>query len=275
MNIIVVGAGIAGSWFTRLAREAGHKVTLISAATPDSVAATAVLRRAYHAKNRDDQAAWDRSMDLYERFGFTFTSGATVTNYRTPGERPDKDWRLLDPAAPLLNPDVCASVRDVRRNGITLRDDLHTLTADLVVKATGASFGDYTGNFGRRSYGVTWTNPDPEALGPGLRIHHFAPYKTIAAGVAGGVARLGSSSASTPQKATDQAVKMLDLAVQLGITPSREGWTPILGSRLKLTDSRTPRVGKVFPYGFWEMRGYHRTGYALAPADAEQLLGMI
>lgn len=275
MNIIVVGAGIAGSWFTRLAREAGHKVTLISAGIPDSIAATAVLRRGYHAKNHDDQLSWDRSMQLYERFGFGFTAGATVTNYRVPGERFDKDWRLLDPAGPLVSPDLNASVRDVRRNSVTLRDDLHNMTADFVVKATGASFGDYTGNFGRRSYGVTWTNRDTSMLGAGLRIHHFAPYKTIAAGVAGGVARLGSSSAASPEKATEQAVKMLDLAVRLGITPSRDGWTPILGSRLKLTDARTPRTGKVFPYGFWEMRGYHRTGYAMAPADAESLLRQI
>lgn len=270
MNIIVVGAGIAGSWLTRLARDAGHKVTLISSAPPASLAATAILRRGYHAKDPDDLRSWDRSMELYRRSGFTFTSGATVTNYRLPGSRTDKDWRMIDPAAPLVQPDLNTAVSEIWGKKVLLISG-RELEADAVVRAVGAS-GSYAERFASVSYGVTWYNRDPAALGAGLRIHHMAPYKTIAAGAVGGVGRLGSSSASTPEKATEQAVKMLELAVQLGITPSKDGWTPILGHRLKLVDPRIPRVEKVAPWGFWEMRGYHRTGYALTPADAESLL---
>jgi hypothetical protein len=263
VRIVVVGAGIAGSSLARLARGRGHQVTLIGGVEPPhSLAGMCILRRGYHA-GRDVELKWfHRSLDLYEAWRVPVLSGGLVSSYRRPGGdlRVDPDWRMVDPAAALLKPDIVRSVGQV--TGRSASD----IQGDAVVLATGH------GEDGAYSYGGTWVNRDPLALlidERAVRVHHMAPYKTLCAGVVGGRARLGSSSAADPDAAAEQAGKMLNLAHELGIADPG-GWTLETGRRYN-----GKRLIRRRPDGAWELSGFHRTGYAQAPAAAEALLNMI
>ncbi len=80
MKIVVVGAGIAGSSLTRLARSAGHEVTLIGNEPPHSLAGMCILRRGYHA-GKDVELNWfHRSLDLYEHWGIPVLTGGLVSS---------------------------------------------------------------------------------------------------------------------------------------------------------------------------------------------------
>lgn len=263
MHIVVVGAGIAGSSVTRIAAERGHMVTLLSDGRPHSLAATAVLRKAYH-KTKEEAAAWDRSMELYREWGVPMVEGGIVSHYRVPGRRTDKDWRMISPVSPLRNA-VNAKVEHVASDHVVLADG-EKIHADRVVVCVGAT--SHLSWMGQNTFGVTWTHVNPAALAvqDKVRVHHIAPYKTITAGVIGGVARLGSSSASTWDKARAQAKTMLLMAGDLGIVTTDKGWKAVEGARIRSEE----RV--IAHRGYYVMTGYHRTGYALAPADAERLV---
>lgn len=231
-----------------------------------------MLRRAYHkGPERDD---WDRSMQLYDQWGIPMVHGALVTSYRTPGAapRPDKDWRLLDPADPLFPYDVNTNITHVRADAV-FPADRKPIFGDVVVVATG-SYGAKDAKLpGRRTWGVTWINVDPAALADpaALRIHHYAPYKTIAAGVIDGVARLGSSSANTEREAMAKGREMRRLAYAVGITrQAATAWQAVVGERLQVT----PLLDETTS-GVWRIGGFHRTGYALAPAVAERLVDQL
>lgn len=275
MRLIVVGAGIGGSAFTRIARERGHEVTLIAGVdAPHSLAATAVLRRAYHSTKMTfaafapDAWTWDGSMKFYQDWGIPIVSGAQVTSYRTPDAGPhfDKDWHLIDPAAPLLRPDVHGGVVDVPTGPAVQLADGRQYEADAVILTPG--HGPLSPP-GKVTHGVTWVHPDPGVLlyPEGLQVHHWAPYKSIVAGPVGGTARLGSSSASNAVAAYAQARHLLATAWDIGMVNSVKGWRAQSGVRLQ-TREHVHHVGnRVYWFG-----GFHRTGYALAPSLAHQLI---
>lgn len=262
MKVIVVGAGIAGCSVVRACHARGFETVHISdGLQPSSLAATAVLRRGYHAKNAREAYLWDRSMEMYKTWGLEMLVGARVTNYRVPGERVDKDWRMIDPAAPLFGTkENKGIVVRAHKEHVTLRDG-RKIHGDKVVMAVGSSSGK-----GKITHGVTWLS-DPSALYmPSLRVHHISPYKTLTAGVIGGMSRLGSSSANSAESAREQAKKMLDLAKDLRIARG-DNWRPVYGQRVQ-TDPRAYEHSG----GWYVLTGYHRTGYALAPAEAEDMV---
>lgn len=264
MHVVVIGSGIAGSSVARCARTAGHRVTVVSAGRENSRAAAAVLRGAYHRRRQLEVAQFARSLALYGQWGVDVQPGAWVTNYRTPGKPPhhDTDWYLLDPAAPLVEPDIAG--RAMPHNCGVLVHDVCEIDADAVIWCPGAKLGDVV------TYGVTWVHDDPRALTQPdlLRIHHIAPYKTLAAGVVGGHARLGSSSAGTEDLALLQAHRMLHVARDVGIIRDTAGWQAVAGKRTK-----TDLAGQTgIHHG---LGGLHRTGYALAPARAERLVSTL
>ena len=247
MSAVVVGAGIAGSSVALAARDAGHVVTVISdpMVPPDSLAGAVVLRRAWHSGTERD--LFDRSMQLYARRGVEVARGGLVTSYRRSGEpgRVDKDWALIDPAAPLVTPDLD---RRVSRH----------VGADFDAERVFWCPGVYTARVSGITWGVTWVHDDPAVLAQteALTVHVVAPYKTIVAGVVGGHVRLGSSSAKTLDMAAEQAEHLLTLFKEVGLIKSLRGWQPRIGRRC------TANGG--------DLGGLHRTGYALAPAMAEQ-----
>lgn len=268
MKLVVVGAGIAGSCVTRLAQERDWEVEVVAGERrPDSLAATAILRRGYHVGKPGELEAWDFAVGVYERWGIKMERGGRVASYRRPlgDEREDADWILLDPAAPLVRPDVRKEVISVFGKNAWWGRGAGT-TGGAVVAACGA-LGALAPS-GAVTWGVTWLH-SPDALKhPGdTKIYQYAPYRTIVAGVAGKRARLGSSSSVTEEGAVEQGRKMLKVAWDLGWLETTEGWETRLGARLK-TEDHWRRAED----GHWEIGGFHRTGYALAPMAAQQLL---
>jgi glycine/D-amino acid oxidase-like deaminating enzyme len=266
----VVGAGIAGSSVARVLRERGHEVVLISAGRPHSLAATAVLRRGWHHQALRD--VFDLSLYCYGRWGIRVDQGGLVTSWRRPGELPlpERDWASIDPAAPLLPPDVTGAVETMTSRRVLVAGG-PAIDADAVVCCAGASALSQPG---RISWGVTWEHDDPEAVAPPpLRVHHAAPYKTIFAGVFRGPqasrARIGSSTAPDLNRARRHGEDLLAMAIDLGWTASASGWRPVAGARHH-ADTNATRRG-----GIWHLAGLARTGYALAPGWAMALAGHI
>lgn len=271
MKLVIVGAGVAGSVLARLARERGHDAWIVAPhEEPNSLAATAILRRAYHNNKPDEQQAFDYAVEQYAMWGIPLIKGALYTSHRTGDrERKDNDWLLIDPKAPLLPEDVQAHVVSVHGKRAWVGPG-RCIEGDAVVTAVGA-----TGHLappGKLTWGVTWEASGAHAVVQPdiLRAHQYAPYKTLICGVIGGTSRLGSSSAIKYETAVAQSKKMLALAYEMGWVRSLGDWYPRMGARLQ-----TPRQWWREPDGSWRLGGFHRTGYALAPYAAAQLLGKI
>jgi len=271
MRIAIVGAGVAGSTLAHMARAAGHHVTLIANdSSPHSIAATAVLRRAYHAGKSDELVAFDYALDYYASRGIKLVQGALYSTFRGGvAERTDTDWYLIDPAEPLLLADVRDGALAVTSERVWLERGI-CVDTDAVVLATGATSS--LAASGKLTWGVTWEHPSPAALTQPhtLRAYQYAPYKTIFGGVVNGRARLGSSSAVTLGTAMSQAAKMREVVHARGWLTTMDGWGAIPGARLA-----TPEHWWRQPDGVWRLTGFHRTGYALAPAAARDLLQAI
>lgn len=273
MKFAVIGSGIAGSSLVRALRAAHADVVHVASPhyTPHSGAAAALLRSAYHSRHPGEANLFARSLELYEQWGVPLLRGGWTTNYRARREpRLDADWYLLDPAAPLLTPDVIGTAAPAQR-GVTLDTGAHDVTADVVVWCTGAYLRPQPPG-ARVTHGITWVHPDRDALTDPerLRIHHYGPYKTIAAGYVGAAARLGSSSATTEAVAYRQADSMLEAALATGMIRSTRGWQAVHGLRVKTQDIGPEHLSGVH----WRFGGLHRTGYALAPALAVDALAM-
>jgi hypothetical protein len=262
--IIVVGEGIAGSSLVRHLDERGIEYEHVADDPPASGAAVALLRRAYH--HGDQLALFDRSLELLKKWHVPVHSGGLVTNYRTPDREPrrEDDWHVVPPLAPLVHAPVRGRVIP-EAHGVMIEHGptCEFRAADRVLWATGASI-DPTGV----SYGVTWVHKRPDVLNRvgDIRLHHFAPYKTIVAAFVNGEARLGSSSARTPGGATEQARKMLQAAYDVGMINTLTGWVAEMGVRCK--GSGIDLARSIHTY----VGGFHRTGYAMAPAMTERLV---
>jgi DNA-dependent RNA polymerase auxiliary subunit epsilon len=253
-DLIVVGAGIAGSSVYRAAKAAGLDVLLVSYGQPDSLAALAALRGAYH--KGPEIPLFRRSLELLNEWACVVEETATVTSYRHERTIVDSDWYLVDPAKPLVQTDIVAKATEIP-GGVELSTG-EELKADNVVWATGVR-----GGVGRVTHGYTMVHDDPEVLEPGvfssMRVHHLAPYKAVMAGVVDGKVRLGSTSASSELKAREQVQKMLEASFNVGMITTVDGWRLEYGQRIQ---SETKE----------HFSGFHRTGYALAPAMAERLV---
>lgn len=259
-DLIIVGAGICGSTAATHARALGATVLHLAAEEdPHSLAAVALLRAAWlpdHAR-----PALAATLNSY---GPAHTAaGALVTNYRTPRRPPARqhDWHLINPPAPLTAPDLRTTA--TRAHGRTLHTHDGTYTAaHALLLATGAT--SPLSPPGTTTWGVTWVGPADALTRPDtLRIHHWAPYKTLAAGPTAGTARVGASSAPTPRDALNKAHDLMRLATDTGLVADPNAFTPHLGARL-----RTPyTLTRPAPGQYW-IGGHHRDGYALGPADA-------
>ena len=256
-NVIIVGAGICGSSLARAAKAAGLGIVVVDDNRPtDSLAAAAVLRRAWHSA--DETALFDRSMALYREWGVPVLSGAIVTNYRHTEPKIDPDWHMIAPALPLWPASIAGHASAIDGGVAVLGREIE---AHHVLWATGR----YGGNVSGVTHGVTWVHDDPHAalVNPQMmRVHHVAPYKSVMAGVVGKRARFGSSSANTAEKAWEQARYFKELGIREQIIEDVEGWRPVYGQRVKSAQAAT-------------LGGMHRTGYALAPALAERIIARV
>lgn len=254
--LVVVGAGIAGSWLTRAARAAGIETVLIGDGIPASLVAVGLLRPSHLSET--DRRLLGPSLEAWESTGTLFHKGAYVTRWDRPEGKTQGDWWVVDPSTSCLEPDIVGRAEPRGPGAVAV--DGRALAGTIV-------WCDGGGN-GRRTYGVTWRHPDPAAVRRLFAVHHIAPYKILAATSFPTGARVGSSSSNSPDRALEQAEKMFALAGERGLLTATEGWECLPGTRLK----RDQTLAADGPDGAWRWSGFHRTGYGVVPADAARVL---
>jgi len=269
MKLIVVGAGIAGSSATRIARDKGWDVTLIDHNPQQSASrsALATIRPTWFDKaERDDL---ERSWDWYTKWGAAGSREAYVSNWRNREVKAQKDWWLVDPILPLVEPDVTERVVGIYPNYVTTEQS--QFEADAILNCTGAYGSDLSRDVTLFA-GVTWISHNAKLDYPNYRVHHLRPYKSLSAAQINGVTRVGSSIAATADKAIDDAKDMLMTAIALGIVKQGD-WEMSLGWRAKGKGGIPiyPELGQRNAY----FSGLARSGYGLSPAIAEKWLDSV
>lgn len=262
MKIAIIGAGIAGSSATRIARALGHTAVLIDPKPENNASncALATIRPQWFEKT--DRGSLQQSWEWYEKWGAAVTQHATVTNWRNPNPGVQRDWWLVDPNKCLLEPDYKHAVAAIE--GTNVRLDSGTLIhVDAVLNATGA-YGGPLALPHEQLWGATLiSNNAVLDYGP-LRIHHLRPYHTLTVSDNNGEIRLGSSVAKTQNAAITEANEMLTAAEQAGIVQPGANWTVKTGirARVKGNHPTLPTPGdRVATIG-----NLARSGYAMAPA---------
>lgn len=247
MKITVIGAGIAGSVFTRLAR-ADHEVKLVSFARPASSAALAVVRKSW-ADNAEEKGMVSFSLWWYEKHGWLTTRTARVTNMA--GEVSEQlDWNLVDPIAPLLKPDERRAARP------------KDFEADCILIATGASDDNTVFNYGSTAI------VKGEIVDTPLQVAHIRAYHSVLVSCAGGFTRVGSSKGRNQATADLRLLELVGAAEDRGLVPREVPWSILRGRRAMPVK---PRVIRPTP-NIWTMGNYGRMGYSFAPADALRVL---
>jgi glycine/D-amino acid oxidase-like deaminating enzyme len=266
MKLIVIGAGIAGSSATRIARDKGWDVTLIDNAPEQSASrsALATIRPTWFDKaERDDL---ERSWEWYSKWGAAGTREAYVSNWRDRSVKKQNAWWLVDPLLPLLKPDTIERVVRISDKNVELDGGL-SINADAILNCTGAYGADLARDVSLFA-GVTWISNDAQLDYPPYRVHHIRPYKSLSAAQINGVTRVGSSIAATADKAIQEAQNLLEQAHLLGIVKPGATWEMSLGWRAKGKGGIPiyPELGQRNAY----FSGLARSGYGLSPAIAEK-----
>jgi glycine/D-amino acid oxidase-like deaminating enzyme len=268
MKLIVIGAGIAGSSATRIARSKGWEVTLIDHAPTQAASrsALATIRPTWFDKSERLDLA--RSWEWYTAWGAAGSKEAYVSNWRGPEVKAQKDWWLVDPLIPLLNPDISERVIGIDRSSVELSDGSE-VKADAILNCTGG-YGETLARKVTLFAGVTWISHDSEIDYAPYRVHHIRPYKSLSVAQINGVTRLGSSIEKTADKAIEDGKKLFDHAHELGIITKSGSWEMSLGWRAKGAGGKPiyPKLGERNAY----FSGLARSGYGLSPALAEKWL---
>lgn len=258
-DLAVVGAGIAGSALTRMAREQGLKVTLIAdpSRPPASHCAICVLRRSWRSK--DERPDFDFTHGWYEAHGWVVTKQAVVMNKKRQTAL-QNDWSLVDPHGPLLRPD------ETRR--VTPEQALES--ADRVVFATA-----FNGPFPADPlYGATAILP-VAAMDKGhpLRAAHLGPYQCVQIARVGGSVRVGSSKGKTREAAIERCQKLVMAAADRKIIdPSYASQAEYLvGVRAVHRKPNGDKHWMRMSPNVWWMGGFARVGYSLAPSVARDV----
>lgn len=265
MKLIVIGAGIAGSSATRIARAKGWEVTLIDHAPEQAASrsALATIRPTWFAKS--ERADLERSWEWYSAWGAAGSREAYVSNWRSPEIKAQKDWWLVDPITPLISPDIKERVATIDTQSVTT-DSGQIIEADAILNCTGG-YGEALAREVTLFAGVTWISHNAKLDYPNYRVHHLRPYKSLSAAQINGVTRVGSSIATTEKKAIDEGKEMLMTAIALGIVKTGD-WEMSLGWRAKGAGGKPiyPKLGERNAY----LSGLARSGYGLSPAIAEK-----
>jgi threonine dehydrogenase-like Zn-dependent dehydrogenase len=253
MRLAVIGAGIGGSMVARVASAAGHDVTVLAdpLLVPASHAALCVVNpRWFKGQGRSDAM---HALDTYSQLGAVTSNAARYERYDRTGESVRVgEFFAVDPARVLVEPDSPWTWHEGRPRGF-----------DAVVLCLGAA-GPTPGE---RTWGVT-TLVDSSERGMYCRL--AAPRQLLfSVNHNGHQARLGSSVAPTAELAFLRQDKILAKLP----TPSRFGWTDLVGQRLMPTDE--PGAIRHLEAGLWSLDGFGRVGYSLAPARAKRLVALL
>jgi hypothetical protein len=234
-DLLILGRGIAGVCAWLEAVDIGLTVELVGGHPAASAAALAVVN--------DGRAA-----DWYAGHGFRPRRVAMYSTYRTAAmPRLRHDIFAVDPLAVLAVGE---------RHAIDAATSEPLAVLDCRAVAEGGSV----------TYGATWFHPDPAVLAtPDLRVHLLRPYTEVHAVAWPGGARIGSTSAKTPERARQSAGRLMDYALERNWTDTATGWTLLEGARVRQPQLLGPLGGSAVRFG-----GFHRSGYTAAALYARQ-----
>lgn len=265
MKLIVIGAGIAGSSVTKIARSKNWEVILIDDFPLQSASrcALATIRPTWFDKS--ERTSLERSWEWYNAWGAAGSREAYVSNWRNLDIKLQKDWWLVDPLIPLEYPDLTNRVIKINEKSVEL-DNQEVIEADAIINCTGA----YGGNLAQDITpfaGATWISHNAVLDFEPYRVHHLRPYKALSVAKVNGVTRLGSSIAKDMDTAIAEAEEMLVTAGDLGIIKSGD-WELSVGWRAKGKGGKPiyPEMG----LRNTSFSGLARSGYGLSPAIAEK-----
>jgi len=265
MKLIVIGAGIAGSSATRIARDKGWDVTLIDHAPEQSASRSALATIRPTWFDKAERADLEKSWDWYSKWGAAGTREAHVSNWKNREVKAQKDWWLVDPILPLVKPDLTERVVGIYKTFVTT--PTKEIAADAILNCTGAYGADLARDVSLFA-GVTWISHDAQLDYSPYRVHHLRPYKSLSAAQINGVTRVGSSISASADKAIQEAEELLEQAHLLGIVQAGATWEMSLGWRAKGKGGIPiyPELGQRNAY----FSGLARSGYGLSPAIAEK-----
>lgn len=272
MKILVAGAGIAGSVFTRMARERGHEVVLTDAQPHRAASrcAYAYLRTAWF--KGDDKRRVREALDWYETRGWLITRQADVWDAR-PGRpfRTQDDHVLISPRGPLVKADGSWEVTGYREDpgGVvtSLGSEGLAVAASHLVLACGAGMTSYT--YGTPSYGGVF-ECDTYPLARPLKVYRITDRLSHVVAYDGSVTRTAASKGRTPEEARARSEKILELMMDRGMVTATRRWTYRPGARWSWFDG-SPAALPLSPH-VWALTGFARNGYALVPSYARNLL---
>ncbi len=268
MNIVIIGAGIAGSSATRIARAKGWNATLIDHAPMQAASRSAIATIRPSWFDKSERTDLDRSWEWYRQWGAAGSKHAFVSSYRNQEVKNQKDWWLVDPLIPLLEPDIRERVTQIRDNCVELADGT-TLQADATLNCTGAYGANLAQNVTLFA-GVTWISNNAQLDHAPYRVHHLRPYKSLSVAQINGVTRLGSSISKNADQAIADGKYLLETAHALKIINTSSDWEMSLGWRAKGIGGKPiyPKLGERNAY----LSGLARSGYGLSPALTEKWL---
>lgn len=271
-DVVVLGAGIAGSCVAHFARRAGLTALLFDAALPDagSPAALAVVREAW-AKTPDDKAATHFALAHFGGLGALTSLPAAIIPRNGPHSL-QYDWAVIDPARALL-PHTRATATDLhfQRRVVTLGGFYRAHARLAVVVCCGIHNRDLGGPEAAVTYGATALLP--HAGPPAVRVHRLRPYHNLIDAALDGQRRIGSSTSRDPAAAIPALRADLE---RIGLDPDRDeddaGLCYATGARAHAA-SRGHYATHIDGTHF--LGGFGKLGYALAPAAAYRLIERI
>lgn len=272
MKILVAGAGIAGSVFTRMARERGHEVTLTDPEPHRAASrcAYAYLRTAWF--KGEDRPRVREALGWYEARGWLITRQADVWDARSGRPfRTQEDHILVSPRGPLLKADAAWGLTGYSDGpgGVLASLGPEQIPADAhhLVLACGAGMTSYT--YGTPVYGGVF-ECDGYPLARPLKVYRITDRLSHVVAYDGSVTRTAASKGRNPGEARSRSEKILELMMDAGMVTSTRRWTYRAGVRWSWFDGG-PAALPLSPH-VWALTGFARNGYALVPSYARTLL---
>ena len=272
MKVTVAGAGIAGSTITRMLRARGHEVTLLDPwpRRAASHCAYAYLRTGWF--KGPDKVRVRQGLDWYERNGWIVTRKADVHDRMRGRYVVQTDHILIHPSQPLLTPDILwglDSYSDENLAGVQLKvlGQPGILWADHLVLACGPGMRRWS--LGTPVHGGVF-ECESYRMGVPLRLLRLTDRLTHVAADDGAVVRTAASKGRTPEEARERSEKILNLMFDEGMLSSTHRWTYRAGTRWTGPDGG-PVASRLSEH-VWALTGFARTGYAMAPSYALDLI---
>ena len=272
VDLIVVGAGVAGSSVARHALAAGlNPIVVGSAYDRASDNALCVMRAGWFDK--DGLRTEARYAAAYYRDCGAMVAETGLVSRAGKEPKLQADYFGIDPWKPLVTPDVEARVVEVGDGSVTL-DTGEKLAGAAVALCAGVGNVELAGYapkellWGSTGVFVNAFLPHP------VRVHHFGPYSNIMAAQVGITVRIGSSKAPNPEQARERLVAMVNKAREAGMLDGMPDDYSITTGRRVMPSGEPATVRRVSDR-VWTLAGLGRVGYALSPARGQQLVAQV